>query len=332
MILRFAGVCMAVLLAPLSALYAAPQSYQAPLVSQSLLLDIAQSGSQLVAVGERGHIILSTDGNNWQQVDVPSTSTLTGVYFIDQQGWAVGHDATILHSNDGGQQWHIQNFAPSLQRPLLDVLFFDSQHGIAVGAYGTFLRTRDGGQTWLSELHEEFLSSDDQQYLNEIRLEDEAFYQQELGSILPHLNSVSLSGDTLYLAGEAGLLAFSEDFGAHWQRMDIEYSGSFFNIAKTSSGALVAAGLRGNLFVYDQLSSTWNAIVSGSNASLNGIISVDNTTTVVLGNNGAIVTLVGDTVTYRQVPDGESMINGLVFKQHIIAVSVGGIKHLQEGQ
>lgn len=332
MILRFATVCIAVLLAPFSTLYAAPQSYQAPLVSQSLLLDIAQSGSQLVAVGERGHIIRSTDGDNWQQVEVPSSSTLTGVYFIGQQGWAVGHDASILHSSDGGQNWQLQYFAPELQRPLLDVLFFDAQHGIAVGAYGTFLRTKDGGKTWLSELHAEFLPPDDQQYLNEIRQEDEVFYEQELASILPHLNSVSLSGDTLYLAGEAGLLAFSEDLGAHWQRMDINYSGSFFNIAKTLSGTLVAAGLRGNLFAYDEPSSAWNTIVSGSNASLNGIISVDTNTTVVLGNNGAIVTLVGDQATYRQADDGESMVNGLVFKQHIIAVSVGGIKHLQEVQ
>jgi photosystem II stability/assembly factor-like uncharacterized protein len=332
MILRFASVCIAVLLAPLSTLYAAPQSYQAPLVSQSLLLDITQTGSQLVAVGERGHIILSTDGNNWQQVEVPSTSTLTGVYFIDQQGWAVGHDSSILHSNDGGKQWQVQNFAPSLQRPLLDVLFFDPQHGIAVGAYGTFLRTQDGGKTWLSELHAEFLPPEDQQYLNEIRLEDEVFYQQELTSILPHLNSVSLSGDTLYLAGEAGLLAFSDDFGVHWQRMDIDYAGSFFNIAKTLSGSLVAAGLRGNLFAFNEADSNWNAIASGSNASLNAIISLDNTTTVVLGNNGAIVTLEGDKATYRQADDGESMVNGLLFKQHIIAVSVGGIKHLQEVQ
>ena len=332
MILRFASVCMVVLLAPMSILQAATQSYQAPLVSQSLLLDITQTDAHLVAVGERGHIILSSDGNSWQQVEVPSTSTLTGVYFVNQQGWAVGHDSSILHSSDGGQHWQLQNFAPELQRPLLDVLFFNAQHGIAVGAYGTFLRTKDGGKTWLSELHAEFLNPDDQQYMNELRREDEVFYQQELASILPHLNSVTLSGDTLYLAGEAGLLAFSEDFGAHWQRMEIEYSGSFFSIARTSSGSLVAAGLRGNLYSYDEPSRTWNAISSGSNASLNAIISVDSKTTVVLGNNGAIVTLLGDKASYRQAEDGESLVNGLVFKQHIIAVSVGGIKHLQEVQ
>ena len=34
------------------------QSYPAPLVSSSLLLDIAQSDSRLIAVGERGHVLL----------------------------------------------------------------------------------------------------------------------------------------------------------------------------------------------------------------------------------------------------------------------------------
>lgn len=330
--LRVASVLFAILLAPILELHAAVQSYKAPLVTQSLLLDITLSGEQLVAVGERGHIILSTDGTNWQQVDVPSASTLTGVFFVGQQGWAVGHDANILYSGDGGQNWQTQNFAPDLQRPLLDVLFFNPLHGIAIGAYGTFLRTRDGGKTWLNELHPEFLAIDDQQYLDDIRQDDEAFYQQELASILPHLNSVSISGDTLYLAGEAGLLAMSTDFGQHWQRMDIDYSGSFFSLAKTLSGSLLAAGLRGHLFEYEAQSESWKLHDSGSKASLNAIISIDDQTTVVLGNNGAIVTLAGKKVNYRQAEDGESIVDGIVFQQQIIAVSVGGIKYLQEGQ
>ena len=29
-------------------------------------------------------------------------------------GWAVGHDATILHTKDGGKNWTIQQFLPEL--------------------------------------------------------------------------------------------------------------------------------------------------------------------------------------------------------------------------
>ncbi|MDX2370322.1 MAG: hypothetical protein QNK36_18255, partial [Colwellia sp.] len=75
-------------------------SVKAPLASQSLLLDITSIGqNKLVAVGERGHIIISTDGVNWQQANVPVQTTLTNVFFYNEQlGWAVGHDSTILHS------------------------------------------------------------------------------------------------------------------------------------------------------------------------------------------------------------------------------------------
>ena len=131
----------------------------APLASKSLLLDIIEiNQSKLVAVGERGHILLSSDGVDWQQAQVPVQVTLTAVYFIDEMhGWAVGHDATILSSKDGGVSWQVQQRLPEVEKPLLDVLFFDRNTGVAVGAYGLFYRTNDGGQHWTIEYHNEFL-------------------------------------------------------------------------------------------------------------------------------------------------------------------------------
>ncbi|WP_166423047.1 YCF48-related protein [Paraglaciecola sp. 20A4] len=330
--LSIASAVIAVLLAPLSTVQAAQSSFQAPLVDQSLLLDITQSGEQLIAVGERGHIIRSTDGQKWQQVNVPSTSTLTGVYFVGQQGWAVGHDLVILHTENNGLNWEVQNFAPEQERPLLDVAFFDKSEGIAIGAYGAFLRTQDGGKNWHSELHAEFVNQDDQEYLNELRLEDEAFYKEELAAILPHLNSVSVSGNQVYLAGEAGLLAMSSDKGHTWQRMNIDYHGSFFNIAKAESGDLIATGLRGNVFVFNNVEQQWKALDAGSQASMNAIVSVDEDRTVLLGNNGAVVTIQGDDVNYQQQSDGQTLVNGVFYNNQIIAVSVDGIKHLQQAR
>src|SRR5688500_13031183 len=72
----------------------------APLAAASLLLDLAVAGERLVAVGERGHVLLSDDrGSSWRQAkSVPTRIMLTAVFFIDAQyGWAVGHDETILN-------------------------------------------------------------------------------------------------------------------------------------------------------------------------------------------------------------------------------------------
>ncbi|MFT4746457.1 MAG: photosystem II stability/assembly factor-like uncharacterized protein [Congregibacter sp.] len=306
------------------------QSYLAPLVSRSLLLDIAQSDSQLIAVGERGHVLLSKNSQDWLQVVVPSLATLTAVDFNGNKGWAVGHDTTILMTNDGGVSWSLQYYAPQIERPLLDVHFFDAQHGITVGAYGTFLRTQDGGVNWVSEMHSEFLSQDDLDYLKEIRVEDEAFYLEELASILPHLNSVSQSGERLYLAGEAGLLAISDDMGHTWQRMDIDYYGSFFDFTKTDSGRIFAVGLRGHLFELDHDEQKWSAINSGSTSSLNAIISIDEKNSIIVGNNGAQVRISDTQVTYAQSEDGKAILKGFFQDGQVLAVTEIGIKYIQK--
>jgi photosystem II stability/assembly factor-like uncharacterized protein len=294
------------------------------LAVKSLLLDITRNNDNYLVVGERGHILRSKNGIAWQQVDVPVLATLTAIEAQGNDIWVVGHDACILKSSDGGEHWEIQYQSPQLEKPLLDVLFFDAQHGIAVGAYGLFLRTKDGGQSWQTELHAELLNPDDQEYMDELKQEDQTFYEQELQSILPNINRVSADGNTLYMAGEAGLLATSEDFGVTWQRMDIDYSGSFFDIQRTVSGRLFAAGLRGNLFEWQN--DIWQALESGTTFTLNSIISVDQQRTIVLGNNGAVVNITNNKTQFMQTEEGKSLISAEVLGKELLTVSEAGIK------
>ena len=124
-----------------------------PLAAGSLLLDLAVAGNRLVAVGERGHVLLSDDqGVTWRQAkSVPTRVMLTAVYFVDAQyGWAVGHDETILNTADGGENWTRSHFAAEAQQPLLDLWFANRVSGIAVGAYGAYFTTNDGGRNWSS--------------------------------------------------------------------------------------------------------------------------------------------------------------------------------------
>ena len=128
----------------------AEEAVKAPLAIESLLLDGAAAGSRLVVVGERGHILVSTDGGaSWSQAEVPTRVLLTAVHMHDERtGWAVGHDAVILRTRDGGESWTTVHRAPEEELPLLDVWFRDERNGFAVGAYGYFLATADGGDTW----------------------------------------------------------------------------------------------------------------------------------------------------------------------------------------
>ncbi|MBL4583115.1 MAG: hypothetical protein JKX83_00720 [Pseudomonadales bacterium] len=78
-----------------------------PKASKSLLLDITKAGDRLVAVGQYGHVVYSDDnGKSWTQADVPVQSQLNAVYFVNaKKGWAVGQDAIILGTSDGGATW-----------------------------------------------------------------------------------------------------------------------------------------------------------------------------------------------------------------------------------
>jgi photosystem II stability/assembly factor-like uncharacterized protein len=62
-----------------------------PKVASSLILDIVDAGDRAVAVGERGHILVSeTRRDGWRQIEhVPTRSNLTAVTAIEQRDDAV---------------------------------------------------------------------------------------------------------------------------------------------------------------------------------------------------------------------------------------------------
>lgn len=302
------------------------------LASKSLLLDISPIGQEkLVAVGQHGHILLSSDGDQWHQANVPVQVTLTSVYFLnDQLGWAVGHDATILHSKDGGLNWRVQQYLPSLQKPLLDIYFKNEQQGIAVGAYGQIFRSNDGGSTWLAEFHQEFLLADDIEYLSELKVEDEDAYLDEISFILPHFNGLVQAGSTLFLLGEAGMLAKSNDFGVTWQPFEGFYQGSFFSLALTKSGDILVVGLRGHVFRGINNGLQWDEINTDTTSLLNDIVFTKDERIFILGNNGMLLISHDDGKSFTTNPqqDGRTLIAGVWFKERLIVVSDVGIKVL----
>lgn len=219
-----------------------PATYavESPRASQSLLLGIAPAGARLVTVGDRGHILYSDDqGASWQQGRVPTRQLLTSVFFVDDlRGWAVGHDAQILHSADGGVNWTLQYSDPELEAPLLDILFTDARRGFAVGAYGSLLRTLDGGAHW--------------EAISDVLDNEDGF----------HLNAITrLTDDTLVIVGEMGALFRSTDGGDSWETLDSPYEGSLFGVLPTREAqGLVIYGLRGHVYRSDDAGDSWQEI------------------------------------------------------------------------
>lgn len=241
----------------------------------SLLLDIVHAGKRLVAVGERGHILYSdNDGANWEQAKVPTRQMLTAVFFVDDKhGWAVGHDALVLATTDGGVTWVKQFEDLQREAPLLDLWFTDLQHGFAIGAYGALLETTDGGSTW------EDVSD---------RLDNEDAY---------HLNAITEVKDTgLFVVGEMGSLFRSTDNGETWETLEGPYQGSLFGVLATGEPqSLLVYGLRGHLFRSADGGDSWQQVqlntASGgtlefglANAAL-----LDDGSIVVVGHGGSVL-------------------------------------------
>lgn len=236
----------------------------ARLAPQSLLLDVAQRGKLIAAVGERGHILLSADGGGgWQQAKVPSRALLTAVWLHDERlGWAAGHDETILRTTDGGATWERVRFAPEAERPLLDLWFADAERGFAVGAYGAFLATTDGGASW---------------------------QERPIGEDDYHLNALGAAPDgTLYLAAEAGQIYRSSDAGETWQALPSPYGGSFFGVLPLADGSVLVFGLRGHLYRSEDRGDSWTQIETGTLATLTAGRELGARKVVVVGLAGAV--------------------------------------------
>lgn len=238
----------------------------APLAPKSLLTDVVPAGSALVAVGDRGHILISGDGGgSWTQADVPTRAMLTGVWFTGRnEGCAVGHDAVIVRTSDGGQTWNRVHWNPEAEAPLLDVIFLDRQRGIAVGAYGSYLTTGDGGATWSAG-----------------RVTEDADY---------HLNQIARSATgKLYIAAEAGQAYRSDDEGATWTPLQTPYPGSLFGVLPLDGDSVLLFGLRGHILRSDDAGATWTELQSPTETMLNAGTRLPDGRIVLVGLGGTVL-------------------------------------------
>jgi photosystem II stability/assembly factor-like uncharacterized protein len=298
------------------------QSVMSRKAHESLLTDAVAVGNKIVVVGERGHILVSTDnGRSWKQGRVPTQSLLTGVHFpTPELGWAVGHEKLILNSRDGGASWEVQYADPlvwgsdnehatiSTGQPLLDVWFRTATEGFAVGAYGTFLYTDDAGQNW-------------QDWSTRIDNPDEW-----------HLNAIGASadGNTLYIGGESGYLFRSRDGGQTWETLESPYEGSFFGftVGPGADDALVF-GLQGHVFRTRDAGDSWEEVETGNQNGLMAGVLFGRANYVLVGSGGVMLSSRdgGDTFNVQVVDDRQSLVGIAVTPgKQLVIVGKSGVK------
>ncbi len=284
-----------------------------------LVLDITSAGDRLVAVGEYGNILYSDDqGVSWRQAQVPVQVMLTAVHFPSAlKGWAVGHDAVILHSEDGGETWHKQLDGWQTGHILLAgaqvwLTRVEAQLEALQGSDDeALLLQRDAAGMALDEAEREIEMGPNRPFLDVWFADEQHGYAigafnyffvtadggrtwQDGSARVPnpeflHLYSIHpIAEQTLLMAGEFGLLLRSRDGGVNWEQLELGYPGSLFTVAGGYGDAWVA-GLRGNVFYSADGGDNWRHVALDTEASLLGGCALSRQRAVFVGLGGSIV-------------------------------------------
>jgi len=288
---------------------------QSEVAAKRLLVAVTRIGDRLIAVGPRGHIVMSADaGVTWQQAKVPVSSDLTAVHFASPKlGWAVGHDGVVLATTDGGGTWtrqldgrgvnklvladvrqklalnpestYLQGLAAEAERnkefgpdkPFLDVWFENETTGYVVGAYNLLLATTDGGKTWQS------------------------WFDRTENPRLLSLYAIRPAAGALYIAGEGGLVLRLDTAARRFVAVPVEYTGSMFGIADANDGVLVY-GLRGNAFRSSDGGASWLKVDTQLPATIVGGTKLGPGTVALVDQSGRLSISTDDCRSFSLMP------------------------------
>lgn len=285
------------------------------IVQKSLLTDIVATDTGAITVGERGHILKSSNLKEWVQLPVPTRSVLTNVYARGAKLWAVGHEEIILASSDGGSSWVRQHVNTEAFGPLLDIIFTDDNKGFAIGAEGKFLSTTDGGATWIDGNIGDRTSNMNVQ-ADEAEASEDGLASDDIGfdETPPHLNAIVQNSRGLFIVGESGSAFRSVDQGESWTRLTTPYNGPLFGAVVLSDESILTYGLNGNAYVTKDLGLNWVKQETGTEATLLGGVAVAGGRAVIVGSRGAFLTKASDSNVLKLFTISEGGVLGGVLQ------------------
>ena len=271
--------------------------------AHAVLLAAASAGERMVAVGERGIIVVSDDaGVSWRQVFSPVSVSLVAVRFADaRHGIVVGHGGTVLTTSDGGEHWELRldgiraaalaveaarasgdevrirnaGFLVSdgPDKPFFDAFMFDARRMLVVGAYGLAFYTEDGGKHWTSWMER---------------------FDNPMGL---HFYAVRGHADTLLLAGEQGMLLRSVDDGRVFERLESPYEGSYFTAELLTPYDMLVAGLRGNVWRSKDGGASWRQVDAPMPSSITASTMTTDGSVLLANQAGFVMRLSEQTLT-----------------------------------
>jgi photosystem II stability/assembly factor-like uncharacterized protein len=257
--------------------------------ARSVLTALQAFDSNLVMVGESGCILLRDHAGQLQQANVPVDVLLTAVFFPDtHNGWAVGHDGVILHSNDSGQNWRKQLDGHTINE--LMVKAAAAEVGQAEQADAAAPEALDNANFFLDDVTAGAQNGASRPLLDVwFRDSQNGWAAGAYGTLLRtrdggqtwayvpgldnperlHLNSVlGLADGSVVVAGEGGRVYRSLDDGAHWLAAQVLTNASLYKLLPLRDGRLLVLGFGGTLYVSNDHGQGWEKLVVPVAASL----------------------------------------------------------------
>lgn len=172
--------------------------------------------------------VQSVSYNPWHLVSTPTESTLQDIGFTSDlnHGWAVGSNATLLETTDGGKTWQTKALDLGDINYRLTSVSFSGDEGWIVGEPSILLHTTDGGTSWT---------------------------RIPLSAKLPGAPNqiVALAPKSAEMSTTVGAIYQTQDGGQTWKAMVEEAVGVVRNLARSNDGKYIAVSSRGNFY------STW---------------------------------------------------------------------------
>lgn len=314
-------LAISMLLAAMSAVsVAAPMSQDVPRVAGMTWLDLAKAGERVVGVGDRGNIFYSDDnGSTWMTAKTPVEVMLTSVCFADaDNGWAVGHDAVVLGTTDGGKTW-TQQYSDPLNNGGGDEAGDDyADEGVSDDIYSDDIYSDDiyssdpygdggmaapavdpTGAPFLSvwcDTAEHAIAVGGFGYLLSTSDGGKTWSKgmdrldNPDGWHLYDIEALRGNEGTVFIAGEKGTLFRSRDHGASWERLESPYDGSLFGVTGIDDQSLMVHGLQGNVWLSRDLGESWQQVKTGITRGINDGAMLDDGSLVLVGNSGVLLT------------------------------------------
>ena len=199
---------------------------------------------------------------SWVAAAAASGPLLLDATNVGNAIFAVGERGIVTRSLDGGRTWHAEE--PIVTETLCAISFAGELNGWAVGHGAVILRTTDGGDRWSVQ----FTGPDSES---------------------PLLDVLALNNRHVIAIGSFGSYFETQDAGATWnQRFVLEEDMHLNRITATSDGTLFIAGEFGTLLRSTDQGENWDALSTGDDGSLYGILPLSNGTLLAYGLRGRV--------------------------------------------